>query len=37
VPVVFFGGKMAERIPLAMVRKVTAVAFAILGAYALLA
>ena len=37
VPVVFFGGKMAERIPLAVVRKVTAVAFAILGAYALLA
>ena len=37
VPVVFFGGAMAQRIPLGIVRKVTAAAFAVLGAYALLA
>jgi putative Ca2+/H+ antiporter (TMEM165/GDT1 family) len=37
VPVVFFGGAIAQRIPLALIRRVTAAAFAILGILALLA
>ena len=35
VPVVFFGEALARRMPVAIVRKVTAVAFAILGVAAL--
>jgi putative Ca2+/H+ antiporter (TMEM165/GDT1 family) len=37
VPVVFFGDAIAKRVPLGIVRKVTAVAFAVLGVLALLA
>ena len=37
VPVVFFGDALAKKVPLAIVRKVTAAAFAILGIVALLA
>ena len=37
VPVVFFGDAIAKRVPLGIVRKVTAVAFAALGVLALLA
>lgn len=36
VPVVFFGDAIARRVPVAMVRRVTAVAFAVLGVLALL-
>ena len=36
VPVVFFGDAIARRVPVAIVRRVTAVAFAILGIAALL-
>ena len=35
VPVVFFGGAMAQRIPLGVIRKVTAAAFLVLGLFAL--
>ena len=35
VPVVFFGDALAKKVPLGIVRKVTAVAFAILGIVAL--
>jgi len=37
VPVVFFGGAIAKKVPLSIVRKVTAFAFAILGVLALAA
>jgi putative Ca2+/H+ antiporter (TMEM165/GDT1 family) len=37
VPVVFFGDAIAKRVPLAVVRKITAAAFVALGALALLA
>jgi Ca2+/H+ antiporter, TMEM165/GDT1 family len=37
VPVVFFGEALAKRMPVAIVRRVTAVAFAILGILALIA
>jgi len=37
VPVVFFGDAIAKRVPLGIVRKVTAAAFAVLGALALFA
>jgi putative Ca2+/H+ antiporter (TMEM165/GDT1 family) len=37
VPVVFFGEALARRMPVAIVRRVTAVAFAILGVFALVA
>ena len=37
VPVVFFGGAIAKKVPLSIVRKVAAFAFAILGALALAA
>ena len=37
VPVVFFGDAIAKRVPLGIVRKVTAAAFAVLGVLALLA
>ncbi|HSS26979.1 MAG TPA: TMEM165/GDT1 family protein [Usitatibacter sp.] len=37
VPVVFFGGAIAKKVPLPIVRKVTAFAFAILGVLALAA
>ena len=37
VPVVFFGGAIARRVPLAWVRRVTAVFFAVLGVAALIA
>jgi putative Ca2+/H+ antiporter (TMEM165/GDT1 family) len=37
VPVVFFGEALAKRMPVAIVRRVTAVAFAILGVLALVA
>jgi putative Ca2+/H+ antiporter (TMEM165/GDT1 family) len=37
VPVVFFGGAIAKKVPLAIVRKVTAFAFAVLGVLALAA
>jgi putative Ca2+/H+ antiporter (TMEM165/GDT1 family) len=37
VPVVFFGGAIAKKVPLSVVRKVTAFAFAILGVLALAA
>jgi putative Ca2+/H+ antiporter (TMEM165/GDT1 family) len=37
VPVVFFGDTIAKRVPLGIVRKVTAAAFAVLGALALFA
>jgi len=36
VPVVYFGDAIARRVPVATIRKVTAVAFAVLGVYALL-
>jgi putative Ca2+/H+ antiporter (TMEM165/GDT1 family) len=36
VPVVFFGGAIAKKVPVSVVRRVTAVAFALLGIYALL-
>jgi putative Ca2+/H+ antiporter (TMEM165/GDT1 family) len=36
VPVVFFGGAIATRVPVAIVRRVTAAAFALLGIFALL-
>jgi Ca2+/H+ antiporter, TMEM165/GDT1 family len=36
VPVVFFGDAIARRVPVVVVRRVTAVAFAVLGIYALL-
>jgi Predicted membrane protein len=36
VPVVFFGDAIARRVPVAVVRRVTAVAFALLGLFALL-
>jgi putative Ca2+/H+ antiporter (TMEM165/GDT1 family) len=36
VPVVFFGGALAKRVPLGIVRKLAALAFAILGIAALL-
>jgi putative Ca2+/H+ antiporter (TMEM165/GDT1 family) len=36
VPVVFFGDAIAKRVPVAVVRRVTAVAFAVLGVFALL-
>ena len=36
VPVVFFGDAVAKRVPVAVVRRVTAVAFALLGLFALL-
>jgi Ca2+/H+ antiporter, TMEM165/GDT1 family len=36
VPVVFFGDAIARRMPIATVRRVTAVAFAVLGIFALL-
>lgn len=35
VPVVFFGGAIAKKVPLSIVRKVTAFAFAVLGVLAL--
>ena len=37
VPVVFFGGAIAKKVPLSIVRKVTAFAFAVLGVLALAA
>ena len=37
VPVVFFGGAIAKKVPLPVVRKVTAFAFAVLGVLALAA
>ena len=37
VPVVFFGDAIARRVPLALIRRITAAAFAILGVLALLA
>ena len=37
VPVVFFGGAIARKVPLSIVRKVTAFAFAVLGVVALAA
>jgi len=37
VPVVFFGEAIARRVPLALIRRFTAAAFAILGVLALLA
>ena len=37
VPVVFFGDAIAKRVPLGIVRKVTAAAFAVLGALAIFA
>jgi len=37
VPVVFFGGAIAKKVPLAIVRKVAAFAFAVLGVLALAA
>ena len=37
VPVVFFGGAIAKRVPLAIVRKLAAFAFAVLGVLALAA
>ena len=37
VPVVFFGDAIAKRVPLAIIRKVTAAAFLALGLLALLA
>ncbi|HET9653651.1 MAG TPA: TMEM165/GDT1 family protein, partial [Usitatibacter sp.] len=36
VPVVFFGDAIAKRVPVSVVRRVTAVAFGVLGIYALL-
>ena len=36
VPVVFFGDAIAKRVPVSVVRRVTAVAFAVLGIWALL-
>ena len=36
VPVVFFGDAIAKRVPVSVVRRVTAVAFALLGIWALL-
>jgi len=36
VPVVFFGDAIAKRFPVAIIRRVTAVAFAVLGVFALL-
>jgi len=36
VPVVFFGDAIAKRVPVSVVRRVTAVAFALLGIFALL-
>ena len=37
MPVVFFGDAIARRVPLVLIRRITAVAFAILGVLALLA
>jgi putative Ca2+/H+ antiporter (TMEM165/GDT1 family) len=37
VPVVFFGDAIAKRVPLGIVRRLTAAAFAVLGVLALLA